>query len=60
MKKYIMISALLISGVIYTQNIRPKHEIIGNLVKSTYFQENGNVSQVGFYKNAKVHGKWIS
>lgn len=55
-----MIGALLISGVIFAQNIEPKHEIVGNLVKSTYFHENGKVSQEGFYKDGKVHGKWIS
>ncbi len=55
-----MIGALLISGVIFAQNIQPKHEIVGNLVKSTYYYENGKVSQEGFYKDGKVHGKWIS
>lgn len=55
-----MIGALLFSGVIFAQNIAPKHEIVGNLVKSTYYHENGNVSQEGCYKDGKVHGKWIS
>jgi antitoxin component YwqK of YwqJK toxin-antitoxin module len=60
MKKYIIVAAILISGVIFAQNRTPKHEVIGNLVKSTYYFDNGKVSQEGFYKDGKVHGKWIS
>ncbi|MGK4566801.1 hypothetical protein [Flavobacterium sp. 3HN19-14] len=58
MKKYLFIAAVLISGVISAQNIAPKHEVVGNLVKSTYYYENGKVSQEGFYKDGKVHGQW--
>ena len=60
MKKYLFIAAILISGVISAQNIAPKHEVVGNLVKSTYYYENGKVSQEGFYKDGKVHGQWTS
>ncbi|WP_395074507.1 toxin-antitoxin system YwqK family antitoxin [Flavobacterium sp.] len=60
MKKYIILSLLLFSGIIYAQSIEPKYEIEGNLVKATYFHDNGNIKQEGFYKDGKVHGKWIS
>ncbi len=60
MKKYMIIGALLVSGFISAQNIEPKHEVVGEMVKSTYYYENGKVSQEGFYKDGKVHGKWIS
>ncbi len=60
MKKYMLLSAMLISGVVLSQNVSPKHEAEGNLVKATYFHENGVVSQEGFYKAGKIHGKWIS
>ncbi|WP_310557399.1 membrane-binding protein [Flavobacterium sp.] len=60
MKKYIILSLLLLSGVLFAQSIEPKYEIEGNLVKATYFHDNGNVKQEGFYKDGKVHGKWIS
>lgn len=59
MKKYMILGAMLISGVIFAQ-VEPKHEVVGNLVKSTYFHSNGKVSQEGFYKNGKVHGQWIA
>jgi len=52
-------AAILCSGLIFA-NHPPKHEVVGDLVKSTYYHENGTVSQEGFYKNGKVHGEWIS
>ncbi len=55
-----ILGALVISGVIFAQNIEPKYEIQGNLVKATYFYDNGQIKQEGFYKDGKVHGKWIS
>ena len=60
MKKYMILSAFLISAVTFAQNIEPKHELAGELVKSTYYYDNGQVSQVGFYKDGKVHGQWIA
>ena len=59
MKKYMIIGAFLISGLIFASH-PPKHEVLGDLVKSTYYFENGAVSQEGFYKNGKVHGQWTS
>jgi antitoxin component YwqK of YwqJK toxin-antitoxin module len=60
MKKYLLTGAILISGIISAQNIKPKHEVVGDLVKSTYYYDNGKISQEGFYKDGKVYGKWIS
>jgi antitoxin component YwqK of YwqJK toxin-antitoxin module len=60
MKKYMIMSALILSGVIFAQEIEPKYEIEGSLIKATSFYENGQIKQVGFYKNGKVQGKWVS
>ena len=60
MKKYIILGALVFSGVVFAQNIEPKYEIEGNLVKATYYYDNGQIKQEGFYKDGKVHGKWVS
>lgn len=60
MKKYIMITAVLISGMIFAQNKEPKLEAVGNMVKVTYLHENGQVQQQGFYKNGKLEGQWVS
>ena len=59
MKKYMILGALLFSSLIFA-NHPPKHEVVGDLVKSTYYNDNGTVSQEGFYKNGKVHGEWIA
>lgn len=60
MKKYMLIGLMLVSGVTFAQQADHKYEIVDNTVKATYFHENGKVSQEGFYKDGKVHGKWIS
>lgn len=62
MKKYIIIGAVLISGMIFAQNtsVKPTLEAVGDMVKTTYHYENGQVQQEGFYKNGKLQGEWIS
>lgn len=60
MKKMLLICVLLVSGVMLAQNVEPKYEIVGNMVKATYFYDNGKVKQEGFYKDGKVHGQWTS
>jgi len=60
MKKNLIAGLLLFSGVIFAQNVEPKYEIVGNLVKATYYYDNGQLKQEGFYKDAKPHGKWAS
>lgn len=59
MKKILLISALLVSVVIFSQN-KPKLENIDDQVVATYFHENGNVKQVGNFVDGKLDGKWIS
>jgi len=63
MKKYIIIGTFLISGLIFAQSPKPQMEIeaVGNKkVKVTYYFENGQVRQEGFYKKGKLDGKWVS
>ena len=45
---------------INAQNAKPVLEVQDGLVKATYFYDNGNVQQVGFFKDGKLDGKWIS
>ena len=60
MKKSIIAAAMLLSaGVLSAQEIKPKHEIINNTVKSTYYYDNGNIMQTGYYKNGKPQGSWV-
>ncbi len=59
MKKYILSATLFVSAMMMAQ-VQPKHEVAGDMVKSTYYYDNGTVRQEGFYKDGKVHGQWIS
>lgn len=60
MKKYIIIAVLMFTGIVSAQENNPKLEAIGELVKTTYYYENGNVQQEGFFKNGKLEGIWTS
>ncbi len=59
MKKYMIIGAVLISGMIFAQK-EPKLEVVGNLVKATYYYDNGQIQQEGFFKDGKLEGKWVA
>jgi antitoxin component YwqK of YwqJK toxin-antitoxin module len=60
MKKYIMIAAVLFSGILFAQSTKPQLEVIGNQVKATYLYENGKVQQQGNFLNGKLQGEWTS
>lgn len=60
MKKYIIFAVLLFTGIASAQESNPKLEAIGELVKTTYYFENGKVQQEGFFKNGKLEGIWTS
>lgn len=60
MKKLFIAAMLVVSGVIFAQENNVKHEIVNKMVKSTYYYDNGQIQQEGFYKDGKVHGEWVS
>ncbi len=60
MKKYVIIAVLLVSGLTFAQNKAPKLENVNGLVKATYYYENGQVEQEGFFKDGKLDGTWTS
>ncbi|HEU4496655.1 MAG TPA: membrane-binding protein [Flavobacterium sp.] len=60
MKKLMIITGMLFSGVVFAQKSNHKYEVVDNTVKATYFYENGIIKQEGSYKDGKLHGKWIS
>ena len=59
MKKIVLIATLLVSGVFFAQG-EPQLEAVGQLVKATYFYDNGTIQQEGFFKDGKLDGKWTS
>lgn len=60
MKKDIILSAILFSSVSFAQESKPQLEAVGELVKATYYFENGKIQQEGFFKNGKLDGVWTS
>lgn len=42
------------------QEVSPKFEQQGELIKGTYYYEDGTIRQEGTYKDGQLHGKWIS
>lgn len=60
MKNICIAIAILFSATVLAQDVKPKFEKQGNLIKGTYFHDNGVVSQQGLYKEGKLHGEWKS
>lgn len=60
MKKYLIAAAVLVSAFVSAQEKEPKLEAVGELVKATYFHDNGQIAQQGFFKDGKADGKWTS
>ena len=60
MKKYLLIVVMMVSGIAFSQDNTPVLEAEGQLVKATYYHDNGTVQQVGYFKDGKLDGKWTS
>ena len=60
MKKFMIIGTLLVTGMIAAQDIQPKLEAYGQLVKATYHYDNGQIQQEGFFKDGKLEGQWVA
>ena len=60
MKKLMILAVVLFSGALFAQNAKPVLEPFGKKIKATYFHENGQVQQVGYFENGKLEGIWVS
>ena len=60
MKKIMILGALVISALTFAQDVKPKLEQEGQLVKATYYHENGQMQQEGFFRDGKLVGIWVS
>ncbi len=60
MKRIVVLLVMMMFGTVIGQNIEPKLEVVGQLVKATYYYENGAIAQEGFFKNGKLEGNWTS
>lgn len=60
MKKVFIIAALMLTGLVSAQSNEPVLEAKGDLVKATYYYDNGKVQQEGYFKDGKLEGTWIT
>ena len=61
MKKAIVLVVFFISAIGFSQDKpAPTFEKEGDLVKVTYYNEDGNISVEGYFKNKKLTGVWTS
>ena len=61
-KSMILAGVFLVSGATMAQNDAPKptFEKDGDLIKGTFYYEDGSVRQKGTYKDGELHGEWVS
>ncbi|MDN3595693.1 toxin-antitoxin system YwqK family antitoxin [Zunongwangia endophytica] len=61
-KNTMIVALMMIGGAAIAQSgiKKPVFEKQGDLIKGTYYYEDGNIRQEGTYKNGELHGKWIS
>ncbi len=61
-KNIFFAAIFLAGGVIMAQDKTPEpaFEVQGNLIKGTFYYEDGSIRQQGTYKDGRLHGKWVS
>ena len=60
MKKIVILVALFIGSIAFSQQKNVQLEEVNGLVKATYLFNNGNIEQQGFFKDGKLDGIWTS
>lgn len=60
MKKILTVCALSLATAVLSQNNQPTFKAEGDLVKATYYYEDGTIKTQGFFKNKKLTGEWTS
>ena len=59
MKTAFLFLIIICSAYLNAQNIEPKFEQDGEMVKATYFHDNGVIAQTGHMLKNKLHGDWL-
>lgn len=60
MKNIVTTVLLGIATIAFSQEKQPTFKAEGNLVKATYYYEDGSIKTQGFFKNKKLTGEWAS
>lgn len=58
MKNIIVIFVLSLATLTYAQENKPTYTAEGDLVKVTYYFEDGSIKTQGFFKDKKLTGEW--
>ncbi len=58
MRISVILLALFFSAVLSAQENKPTYEKSGEMVKATYYHDNGEVAQEGYYLDGKLHDQW--
>lgn len=59
-KSILFVVAFLFVSILTAQDIEPSVENQGELIKGTFYYQDGSISQEGTYKDGKLHGQWVS
>ncbi|WP_425235356.1 toxin-antitoxin system YwqK family antitoxin [Ulvibacterium sp.] len=59
MKLFTILLALTFTLGMNAQENKPTFEKEGDLTKATYFHDNGEIAQTGYFAEGKLHGQWI-
>lgn len=59
MKNIIAICIFTIATIGYAQEKQPTYTADGDLVKATYYYEDGSIKTQGFFKDKKLTGEWV-
>jgi hypothetical protein len=59
MKKILTLIILCLATIGYAQENKPTFKAQGDLVKATYYYEDGSISTQGYFKDKKLTGEWI-
>ena len=61
-KNLFLATVFLVGGTALAQDNTPKptFEKEGDLIKGTFYYEDGSVRQEGTYKDGRLHGQWVS
>ena len=60
MRNLIFIALIASLSLSAQQKEAPKFTLEGRLTKAVFYHDNGEIAQIGYFKNKKRHGNWIS
>ncbi|MFT5761494.1 MAG: antitoxin component YwqK of YwqJK toxin-antitoxin module [Polaribacter sp.] len=60
MKKILALTFLFAFTISNAQEVEPTYEKSNDMVKATYYFQDGSLKEQGFFKDKKLTGQWIS